>query len=57
MIKELEKFNEHDTDNDGKVTKDEIKDVILPLNYNYSKFEAQHLIKKADANKVMTSHF
>lgn len=50
--REKEQFVEyHDKDKDGYLNRDEIRDWILPANFDHSEAEAKHLIFEADGNK------
>ncbi|WAR01800.1 CALUB-like protein, partial [Mya arenaria] len=40
-----------DTNGDGVMDRDEVKNWIIPPNYDHSEAEAKHLIYEADANK------
>lgn len=49
---EREQFSAYrDKDKDGFMNKEEIKEWILPTDYNHSEAEARHLIFESDANK------
>ena len=41
-----------DSNGDGFMDHDEVKNWIIPPNYDHSEAEAKHLIYEADANKV-----
>jgi len=45
-------FKERDKNSDGKLSKLELGDWIVPTDANYEEDEAKHLIKEADTNKV-----
>lgn len=46
-----------DKDNDGVMDKSEVKDWILPSDYNHAEAEALHLLHESDENKVSNFHF
>uniref|UniRef100_A0A1W7R9T7 Reticulocalbin-3 n=1 Tax=Hadrurus spadix TaxID=141984 RepID=A0A1W7R9T7_9SCOR len=49
---EREQFSTYrDKDKDGVMNKEEIRDWLLPTDYNHSEAEARHLIFESDANK------
>lgn len=49
---EREMFKEHrDKDKDGKLNKEEMRDWVMPLNFDHADAEAKHLIHIADDNK------
>jgi len=49
---EREQFAEYrDKDKDGKMNKEEVKDWIIPPDYDHSEAETQHLISEADADQ------
>lgn len=49
---EREQFNNYrDKDKDGYLDREEIRNWILPLDYNHSEAEARHLIHESDINK------
>ena len=50
---EREQFKSYrDKDKDGKLNADEVKEWIIPEDYDHSESEAQHLVFTADENKV-----
>lgn len=50
---EKEQFSAYrDKNNDGFMDKDEVKDWILPSDYDHSEAESKHLIHEADDDKV-----
>lgn len=50
---EKEQFSNHrDKDKDGFMDKDEVRDWVLPQDFDQSEAEAKHLINEADADKV-----
>lgn len=50
--REREQFhNYRDRNKDGYLDREEIKEWILPANYDHAEAEAKHLIYEADANK------
>uniref|UniRef100_A0A914HVY5 Reticulocalbin-3 n=1 Tax=Globodera rostochiensis TaxID=31243 RepID=A0A914HVY5_GLORO len=49
---ERDMFKEHrDKDKDGKLNKDEMRDWVMPLNFDHADAEAKHLLHIADDNK------
>ena len=46
-----------DTNGDGFMDHEEVKNWIIPPNYDHSEAEAKHLIYEADANKVRFPSF
>lgn len=53
---EREQFSEHrDKDKDGLMNRDEVRDWVMPDDYDHSKAEAKHLIYQADNDKVWTT--
>lgn len=49
---EREQFGTYrDKNGDGKMDKDEVREWIIPPDYDHSKAEAQHLIHESDANR------
>ena len=53
VASERVQFLEHrDKNQDGKMDRDEIKDWIMPEDWDHVKVETQHLIHEADADKV-----
>ena len=50
---EREQFSTHrDKNADGRMDKHEVKDWIIPPNYDHSEAEAKHLIYETDSDKV-----
>lgn len=50
--REREQFkNYRDTNKDGYLDKDEVKEWIVPTNYDHAEAETKHLIYEADTNK------
>ena len=50
---EREQFgNYRDKNGDGKMDHEEVKNWIIPPNYDHSEAEAKHLIHESDLNKV-----
>ena len=50
---EREQFKAHrDKDKDGKLNAEEVREWIIPEDYDHSESEAQHLVFTADENKV-----
>ena len=50
---EREQFNTYrDKNSDGKMDHDEVKDWIIPPDYDHTDAEAKHLIYESDTNKV-----
>ncbi len=41
-----------DTDKDGKLNKNEMKEWIMPSNFDHAEAEAKHLLHMADDDKV-----
>lgn len=53
---EREQFSSYrDTNGDGFMDKAEVKNWIIPPNYDHSEAEAKHLIYETDENKVCLS--
>lgn len=53
---EKEQFqNFRDKDKDGFMSADEVRDWIMPVDYDHSKSEARHLVYEADKNKVRST--
>lgn len=53
---EREQFAEsRDRNKDGRLDRDEVKNWIMPDDYDHSKAEARHLIYMADTDKVLFS--
>ena len=53
MTAEREGFAQHrDTNGDGKLDKEEIRNWLHPEGYDHARSEAKHLMYHADANKV-----
>ena len=51
---EKEQFHSYrDQDKDGFMNRKEVKDWIIPPDYDHTRAEAKHLIYNADANKVI----
>lgn len=51
---EKEQFHLHrDQDKDGVMNRNEVKEWIIPQDYDHTRAEAKHLIYNADANKVI----
>lgn len=56
VIREREQFtNYRDKNKDGYMDRDEIREWIIPPDYDHSDAEAKHLIHEADADKVYSS--
>lgn len=52
VTNEIKQFKEfRDKNGDGKMDKDEVKDWILPTDYDHVSSEAKHLISESDTNK------
>ena len=52
---EREQFqNFRDKDKDGRMNREEVKDWIIPPDYDHSEAEAKHLIFESDTNRVRT---
>nr|KAG5695437.1 hypothetical protein BaRGS_033562 [Batillaria attramentaria] len=52
VVSEREQFkNFRDKNNDGKLDRDEIRDWIIPEDYDHSSSEARHLIASSDTNQ------
>lgn len=52
VASEREMFREHrDKDNDGRLNREEMRDWIMPLNFDHADAEAKHLIGIADDDK------
>lgn len=50
---EREQFQQYrDKDKDGLMNRDEVRDWVMPDDYDHSKAEAKHLIYQADNDKV-----
>lgn len=50
---ERDQFSSYrDANGDGVMDKDEVKNWIIPPNYDHSEAEAKHLIYESDENKV-----
>lgn len=50
---EREQFTQYrDKDKDGLMNRDEVRDWVMPDDYDHSKAEAKHLIFQADNDKV-----
>lgn len=50
---EREQFKtQRDKDNDGRLNREEVRDWIMPEDYDHVNAEATHLIQQADADKV-----
>lgn len=50
--REKEQFVEyHDKNKDGFLDRDEIRDWIVPANFDHAEAEAKHLVYEADGNK------
>ena len=50
MTREREQFEKYrDKDHDGKLNHEEIKDWIIPEDYDHSDAEAKHLISSSDS--------
>lgn len=50
---EREQFNTYrDKNKDGKMDGEEVREWILPSDYDHSRAETKHLIHEADADKV-----
>ena len=53
MKTEREQFTTiRDKNNDGKMDHDEVRDWIIPPDYDHSDAEAKHLIRESDKNGV-----
>jgi calumenin len=53
VLREKEQFHTYrDKNKDGFMDREEIRDWILPPDYDHSEAEAKHLIYEADSNKV-----
>lgn len=51
---EKEQFHSYrDQDKDGVMNRNEVKEWIIPQDYDHTRAEAKHLIYNADANKVI----
>ena len=53
VIREKDQFREiRDKNKDGFMDRDEIREWIIPPDYDHSEAEAKHLIREADTNQV-----
>lgn len=54
VLREKEQFNDYrDKNKDGFMDKDEIREWIVPLDYDHSQAESKHLISESDKDNVI----